>query len=345
MKFPSTSLLFFFLTAASNALEHPVSLVPSQRELDHLHDAYNSFQELQNELQTQSNAIDGNHHRALSFGDGALGDGVLALGDSLLCRFQLASCQTLTATANVELWAESLQPMGNTTMGPLLNILSLTTDVAQSLAELAGLGTMTMVLNSADSVLTILSNLFGNLRNTRESSFDTMSAIDSMDVIVQETGLAFSSLGAVWAEFWGSITAAWAEAKGIVTEAYGISETLFVTMYRDVIKASVSFMMSFWTTTIEFVTTAGSQQKMACATGSIECSYEMWTYEMFPSLATLSMIIDSKPKPVSNGTQTGPVSNATQTEPVSNATQPEPTSTVANATAPEPPVANATTSP
>lgn len=311
MKIASISILLS-LTVASNAIEHLVShaqLAPDQRELDHLHDVYNGFEDLQNEL-TQSDRIQHDRdHRDL------------ALGDAFLCRFQLASCQTLTATANVEMWAESMQPMRNSTMGPLLNILSLTTDVAKSLAELTGLGTLSMVLNSADSVLTILSQLLGNLRNARQSSFDTMSAMESIDVIVQETGLAFSSLGAVWAEFWGSITAAWNDTKRIVNDAYAISETLFVTMYRDVIKATASFMMAFWTTTIEFVTTVGSQQKTACATGRIECSYEMWTYEMFPSLATLSVISATQPEP--DAPNSKPVLNTTAPEPQANATQPE----------------------
>ncbi|GAX25711.1 hypothetical protein FisN_14Lh020 [Fistulifera solaris] len=327
MKTASASILLS-LSAVSYALEHPVAhaqLEPAQ--LDHLHDLYNSFQELQEDVQSS-------HHRDL-----ALGDGALALGDALLCRFQLASCQTLTAAANVEAWADSLQPMQNsTTMGPLLTILNLATDVAESLAELAGLGTMTMVLNSADSVLKILSELLGNLRNFRGSSFDTLSAMESIDVVVHETGIAFQSLGMVWANFWASVTVAWTEAKGIVTEAYAISESMFITMYRDVIKASANFLMAFWTTTIEFVTTAGSQQKLACATGRIECSYEMWSYEMFPSLATLSLIGGNqpdtsikpnatKPEPVSNVTgaanATLPVVNATESETLTNATQPE----------------------
>ncbi|GAX22407.1 hypothetical protein FisN_14Hh020 [Fistulifera solaris] len=328
MKIASASILLT-LSTVSHALEHPVAqaqLEPAQ--LDHLHDLYNSFQELQQGVQSS-------HHRDL-----ALGDGALALGDALLCRFQLASCQTLTAAANVEAWADSLQPMQNsTTMGPLLTILNLATDVAESLAELAGLGTLNMVLDSADSVLKILSELLGNLRNFRGSSFDTLSAMESIDVVVHETGMAFQSLGMVWANFWASVTVAWTEAKGIMTEAYAISETMFITMYRDVIKASANFLMTFWTTTIEYVTTAGSQQKMACATGRIECSYEMWSYEMFPSLATLSLIggnqPDSvankpnvtKPEPVSNATlatnATLPVVNATESEPLTNATQPE----------------------
>lgn len=284
MKLISIGILVF-LSALSNALDHPVShaqLMPDESDLDRLHDAYNGFLELQKEF-SQSTP---NEHD----------DRDLGLGDALLCRVQLASCQSLTASANVEMWAGALQPMQSSILKPLYDILSLATSVAKSVASLATLGTLKLILGTAESILTILSELFGSFRNARQSTFDTLSAMESIDTIVHETGLAFSPLGPVWFDFWSSINAAWSNARLIVSDTYAISETLFVSMYQDVIKASAGFMLAFWTTVIEYVSSASTQRKLACATDRIECSYEMWVYEMFPSLATLSMI---------NGTQSG----------------------------------------
>lgn len=89
MKVVSIAILLSW-NVVSIALEHPVSYVEQQTDQRRrLHEAYNGFIELQNEF---------SHHRSDVI---ELDDRNLAVGESLLCRVQLASCQTLAA--NVEM--------------------------------------------------------------------------------------------------------------------------------------------------------------------------------------------------------------------------------------------------